>query len=98
MLKKLYPILAVFILTAMILAACAPAATEAPTEEVVATEAPAEPEPTEPPPPEETEEPVATLKVCQVTDVGGIDDKTFNATAWKGVQDAEAELGKGVSF
>ena len=30
---------------------------------------------------------------CQVTDVGGIDDKSFNATAWKGIQDAEAELG-----
>ena len=33
-----------------------------------------------------TEEPMALL-VCQVTDVGGIDDKTFNATAWKGVED-----------
>jgi basic membrane protein A len=28
------------------------------------------------------------FKVCQVTDVGGIDDKTFNATAWKGVEDS----------
>lgn len=27
-------------------------------------------------------------KVCQVTDTGGIDDKSFNATAWKGAQDA----------
>jgi basic membrane lipoprotein Med (substrate-binding protein (PBP1-ABC) superfamily)/ABC-type glycerol-3-phosphate transport system substrate-binding protein len=27
-------------------------------------------------------------KACQVTDVGGIDDKSFNATAWKGVEDA----------
>ncbi len=33
------------------------------------------------------------FKACQVTDVGGIDDKSFNETAWKGVQDAEAELG-----
>lgn len=33
------------------------------------------------------------LKVCQVTDTGGIDDKTFNATAWKGVTDAQKELG-----
>ncbi|MBE9524735.1 MAG: BMP family ABC transporter substrate-binding protein [Chloroflexi bacterium] len=40
------------------------------------------------------EEPVVeAFKVCQVTDVGGIDDKSFNATAWKGVQDAEAALG-----
>lgn len=32
-------------------------------------------------------------KVCQVTDTGGIDDKSFNATAWRGVQSAEADLG-----
>ena len=48
------------------------------------------------PAPEEpvVEEPAApTLKVCQVTDTGGIDDKSFNATAWKGVEDAVDELG-----
>ncbi len=33
------------------------------------------------------------VKVCQVTDAGGIDDKSFNATAWKGAQQVEAELG-----
>ena len=33
------------------------------------------------------------LKVCQVTDTGGIDDKSFNATAYKGVTDAEKDLG-----
>ncbi len=33
------------------------------------------------------------IKVCEVTDTGGIDDKSFNATAWKGVQDAIAEYG-----
>ena len=26
-------------------------------------------------------------------DAGGIDDRSFNATAWKGVQDAIAQLG-----
>ena len=36
---------------------------------------------------EEPEEEPMALLVCQVTDVGGIDDKTFNATAWKGVLD-----------
>ncbi len=30
---------------------------------------------------------------CQITDTGGVDDKGFNQTAWKGVQDAEKELG-----
>ena len=47
------------------------------------------------PAPEEpvAEEPAApSIKVCQVTDTGGIDDKSFNATAWKGVEDA-SELG-----
>lgn len=44
---------------------------------------PAAPEPTAAP----------KLKVCQITDTGGIDDKSFNATAWKGVQDAVTGLG-----
>ena len=34
-----------------------------------------------------------TFKACQVTDTGGIDDKSFNASAWKGVEDAIAEYG-----
>ena len=33
------------------------------------------------------------LMIAQVTDVGGIDDKSFNQTAWKGVQNAIEELG-----
>jgi basic membrane protein A len=33
------------------------------------------------------------LKIGQVTDTGGIDDRSFNATAWKGVQDAIQDLG-----
>ncbi len=40
--------------------------------------------------PEEPEAPA--IKACQVTDTGGIDDKSFNATAWKGVEDAVAEF------
>ncbi len=30
---------------------------------------------------------------CQVTDTGGIDDNSFNQTAWKGVQDAVTDFG-----
>ncbi len=30
---------------------------------------------------------------CEVTDVGGVDDKSFNATAYKGLTDAETEFG-----
>jgi basic membrane protein A len=33
------------------------------------------------------------VKVGQVTDVGGIDDRSFNQTAWKGVEDAVQQLG-----
>ena len=35
---------------------------------------------------------------CQVTDTGGIDDASFNATAWKGMEQAEDELGVEVKF
>jgi len=35
---------------------------------------------------------VAKFKACEVTDTGGVDDKSFNATAWKGAQDAMAQL------
>jgi basic membrane protein A len=37
--------------------------------------------------------PAAKVKACQITDTGGIDDKSFNATSWKGVTDAVAQLG-----
>jgi phosphate/phosphite/phosphonate ABC transporter binding protein len=83
--KFLYYLMAVLVIASMVLAACAPAATPTPAQPA-ATEAPAEPAATEPPA-------AAAFKACQVTDAGGIDDKSFNATAWKGVQDAMAQLG-----
>ncbi len=103
--KKLYTLLSVVLLASMLLAACAPAATPAPTEPPAApTEAPKPtavppteaPKPTAVPPteaPKPTEAPAAKVKVCQVTDTGGIDDKSFNATAWKGAEDAQKQLG-----
>ena len=36
--------------------------------------------------------PAWAFKACQVTDIGGVDDKGFNQTAWKGVQDAQTQL------
>ncbi len=83
------------VLAALLLAACGttpptPAAPAqppaAPTEAPAApTEAPAAP----------TEAPAAGKlgKVCQVTDVGGIDDKSFNQTAWAGAQQVTKEFG-----
>ncbi len=38
-------------------------------------------------------ETAAMLKACQVTDVGGVDDKGFNQKAFKGVTDAADQLG-----
>jgi phosphate/phosphite/phosphonate ABC transporter binding protein len=84
--KFLFNLMAVLIVASMVLAACAPAATPAPTEEPKPAE-------TQAPEPVATEAPAAAFKACQVTDAGGIDDRSFNATAWKGVQDAMAQLG-----
>jgi basic membrane protein A and related proteins len=37
--------------------------------------------------------PASAFTACQVTDTGGIDDNSFNQTAWKGVLDARDTLG-----
>jgi basic membrane protein A len=39
------------------------------------------------------EEGGSDFKACQVTDTGGVDDKSFNQTAYKGLVDAGDELG-----
>jgi basic membrane protein A len=38
-------------------------------------------------------EAAADFQACQVTDTGGVDDRSFNQTAYAGVQDAADELG-----
>lgn len=38
------------------------------------------------------------MKACEVTDVGGIDDKSFNQTAWSGAERAAQELGVEAKF
>jgi basic membrane protein A and related proteins len=93
--KKMSFIFTVLAAAAMLLSACGPAATTA-APVAPATQAPAVPVllPTLPPP---TEGPTATvapkIKIGEVTDLGGVNDKSFNALAWKGVQDAIAQLG-----
>jgi basic membrane protein A len=37
--------------------------------------------------------PAPKIKVGEITDMGGVDDKSFNALAWKGVQDGMSQLG-----
>jgi basic membrane protein A and related proteins len=68
--------------------------TEPPAEPTAPPAEPTEPpaEPTEPPA-EPTEPPAAAFKACQVTDTGGVDDASFNETAWAGVLRAQDELG-----
>jgi basic membrane protein A len=84
--KKLYLVTLALIIASMILAACGPratatpAATQAPTE--VMTEAPTEAA-TEAPTEAATEAPAA-LKVGVVTDVGQLEDKSFNQAAYEG--------------
>jgi basic membrane protein A len=91
--KKIFTILSFLIVTAMLLAACAQP-TEAPPAEEPAAEEPA------------AEEPAAegdcasedVFCVGLVTDVGEVDDKSFNQSAWEGVLQAEKELGAQVKF
>jgi basic membrane protein A and related proteins len=40
----------------------------------------------------------ASYKACMVTDTGGIDDKSFNAAAWQGMQKAQSDGKAQVSY
>lgn len=59
---------------------------EEPATDETATDAPAE-EPMEP-----------ALKVSMVTDVGGVNDLSFNQSAWEGLQRAEADFSLDASY
>jgi len=93
--KKLYFVTVALIVASMILAACSPAtteappATEAPATEMPATEMPA----TEMPATEAPTEAPTALKIGVVTDVGQLEDKSFNQAAYEGSQAAAESLG-----
>jgi len=89
--KKLLFIISGLVVLAMLVTACGRATPEPTAVPVAPTAVPPTAVPPTPVPP--APEPEAKLKVGQVTDMGGIDDKSFNATAWKGVQDAMDQLG-----
>ena len=94
---KFLVIVSLLALVVIGLAACAPAPapttapTAAPTKAPTAVPTTA---PTAAPTTAPTAAPTkAALKVALVTDIGGIDDKSFNQTAWAGVQMAMDKLG-----
>jgi basic membrane protein A len=87
--KTMMRIVTGLVFVSLILAACTPA-TQAPT--TAPTQAPATQAPATQVPP--TQPPAGGgNKICEVTDVGGVDDKSFNQLAYSGVQQAQAELG-----
>lgn len=108
--KSKFWLLSLLLILAMALVACGgggdepaaeetePVAEDTTTEEEVVEEEPMEEEPME----EETAEGDCTSEevfcVGLVTDVGEVDDKSFNQSAWEGVLRAEAELGAQVDF
>ena len=87
---RLFSIVALLVLAVLVVAACAPAPTPTP---VPPTPTPAPPTAVPTKAPVATTAPTAGLKVAFVTDIGGIDDKSFNTTAWAGVQKAIKDLG-----
>ncbi|HEX9018981.1 MAG TPA: BMP family ABC transporter substrate-binding protein [Anaerolineaceae bacterium] len=85
--------------------AAAATATTAAAPAATATTAPAAPTATTAAAPAATATTAATtapaaakIKGCLVTDVGGINDKSFNASAWKGLTDAQTKLGATVQY
>ena len=94
--KKLYFVMGLLVIASMILSACAPATTEAPpATEMPATEMPATEMPATEMPATEmpaTEAPAA-LKIGVVTDVGQLEDKSFNQASYEGSKAAAEALG-----
>ena len=91
--RKLFSLSMVLLVVAgLVLSACggaaAPATTQAPAQPAQpaqATQAPAQPA-------------AGKLKVGLVTDVGGVNDKSFNQSAWEGVQKAAQDMGLDAKF
>ncbi len=102
--KKLYTFMAIVLVASMFLTACGSVATPAPTAMPAATRLPpppampaataASPRPLQPCPPQQLHRTTGTsISVGMVTDTGGIDDKSFNALSWAGVQEGITQLG-----
>jgi basic membrane protein A len=89
--KRISTTFAVLAVIVMLVTACGPAATTVapvPPTAVPPTSVPATSVPPTAVPPT-----VVPIKIGEVTDLGGVNDKSFNASAWKGVSDAITQLG-----
>ena len=96
--RKLNTPVAILAILMLVLAACtgggegSPTASESePAETTAESSAPAATE-------SASAAPSADYKACMVSDVGGIDDNSFNENAWAGMERAEQELGVEVTF
>jgi basic membrane protein A len=102
--KKFYTVFVLMLVIAMLLPACATPATPAPATEVPATAVPATEVPATVAPATEVPATVAPtaevvkFKVGEVSDFGGVNDKSFNQLAWDGVQKANTDLGTDGKF
>ena len=96
-LKRLYGVVAVLLTFAMLFAACtapvaAPAA-QAPAGEAAATDAATEAAAEATAEAPAAAAPAADIKIGLVTDVGRVNDRSFNQSAWEGVRQAGTALG-----
>jgi basic membrane protein A len=100
--NKMFAIVLVLVALSVLLGACggaaqptsAPAPTTAPAEPTAAPAEPtAAPAPTEAPAATAAPEPADDFKIGLVTDVGRVNDRSFNQSAWDGVLQAAAALG-----
>ena len=82
-------LVASMLLLAVLTIACSSGPAPAPTA------APARPTDTKP---AASQPGISRLRVGLVTDVGKVDDKSFNQSAWEGVQRAQRELGAEIKF
>ncbi|SNT13178.1 nucleoside-binding protein [Anaerovirgula multivorans] len=85
MFKKMLALMLVLLLMATALVGCGGGAAQDPAPEEDQEQV--EDQPTE-----------EQIKMAMVTDVGGVNDQSFNESAWNGHKQAEAELGFSVSY
>ena len=90
-----YPssMMAVLAILMLILAACSDGGGASPSESEAASESAAASVA-----PSESAAAGVDYKACMVSDVGGIDDNSFNENAWAGMERAQDELGVEVTF